>query len=216
MPVNFVLATHSRACFMSGLLPLVQKATGLRRVVSVGAGTYEGPIDFDNFNCIGFPLLKQRDQVASIQTLFMEEMRRQAPGVSFIHTVPGVVKTGITREATGLGMSIIIGISNLLSPFIATSSYETGERHVFAATNAIYSPDPKTSPLQGVQSGGLEVARGTNGKNCSGMYTVNHKGETSMAKAQLLEQFRKDGTAHKVWDVMDKDVKRITGSGIGL
>ncbi|KAI9898943.1 hypothetical protein N3K66_005404 [Trichothecium roseum] len=202
--------------FITGLLPLVQNATGLRRVVSVLAGTFEGPIDLDNLACLGFPLLKQRDQVAAIHTLLLEEMKRRAPSVSFVHTVPGVVKSGITRDATGFGMSVIIAISNLMSPLISTSPDESGERHVFAATNAIYSPDHQPDHRQGVRSGtGVEVARGSNGQDGSGIYTVTHKGESSTAKEHLLDQFRKDGTAQKVWNMVDQDVQRITGSRMG-
>ncbi|KAH8886055.1 hypothetical protein GQ53DRAFT_769646 [Thozetella sp. PMI_491] len=187
------LALHSRMRFILNLLPLLQKATTLRRVVSVLIATCEGPIDTENILGVDFPLRKWRDQVASEETLLLEEAARRAPDVSFIHTLPGVVRSGITRDAEGLGMGIVIRISRLLGPLIETPPAECGERHAFLATSA----------------------RGSDGEMGSGTYTVDVKGESSPLKVErILATLRQDGTAQKVWDYIEGDFKRITGTTI--
>lgn len=203
--------------FILNLLPLLQKADSLRRVVSVLTATLEGPIDTNNIPGQGFPLIKWRDQVSSVETLLLEEAARRAPEVSFIHTVPGIVKGGITRDAKGLRTAILITISNLLGPLIQTPPDECGERHIFLATSAMYAPGQSGNAVVGVPlDNKLVVARGSNGNIGSGMYTVDNKGESSSLKVErLLAEFRENGTADKVWDYVAADFKKITGTEVG-
>jgi len=203
--------------FILNLLPLLQKADSLRRVVSVLVATYEGPIDTNNIVGEGFPLTKWRDQVASVETLLLEEAARRAPEVSFIHTAPGIVKSGIMRDAKGFGNSILITMSNLLGPLIQTPPDESGKRNIFLATSAMYAPNQGSDAVVGVPLGGkLVVARGSNGRIGSGMYTVDNKGESSSLKVEkLLAGFRENGTADKVWDYIAADFKKITGTEVG-
>lgn len=200
--------------FILNLLPLLQNATSCRRVVSVGAATCEGPIDMDNFYGTDFPLMRWRDQTASIHTLSLEEAGRRAPDVSFCHDVPGVVRSGITRNAEGFKIRLMIAISNLLSPLIAVPPDECGERHVFLATSAMFPPGQGGTAMAGVAlDGKLAIVGGSNGQVGSGVYTVDNNGESAPPKAkQVLAQFREDGTAKKVWDNIAADFKRITGS----
>lgn len=145
-------------------------------------------------------------------------MAKRAPEVSFIHTVPGVVKSGILRDAEGTGMAIRIAISKLLMPLIATSPAESGERHAFVATSAVYPPGQQTSTsCIGVPLQGLMTARGTDGKEGSGVYSISNKCEVASQKVEeLLATFRKDGTAKKVWDYFAADFKRIMGVDVPL
>ncbi|OJJ42452.1 hypothetical protein ASPZODRAFT_170125 [Penicilliopsis zonata CBS 506.65] len=211
LPLAFATATHSRLRFILNLLPLLQKARSLRRVVSVLAASCEGPIDMTNMPALGFALYKSRDQMASIQTLLLEEACRRAPDVSFVHTVPGVVRGGITRDAESNGL--LIAVFNLLMPFVATPAAECGERHVFLATSAVYPPSQGAGKGAGVvYPENSSPCRGSDGKAGSGMYTVDNKGEASPAKVErLLAGFRADGTATKVWEYIEADMKRITG-----
>lgn len=217
LPFAIAVSIHSRIRFILNLLPLLRRAEHLRRVVSVGAATYEGAIDVNNITGVGLSLLSMRNQVASIQTLLLEEMAKRAPEVSFVHTVPGVVKSGILRDAEGTGMAIRIAISKLLMPLIATSPAECGERHAFVATSAVYPAGQQGSescagvPLQG----SLRTARGTDGKLGSGVYSVSNKCEVASSKVEeLLAIFRKDGTAEIVWNYFAADFKRITGADV--
>ncbi|KAI0440583.1 putative short-chain dehydrogenases/reductase [Xylaria telfairii] len=215
LPVASVLVTHSRARFITNLLPLLQRAPSLRRVVSVGAATCEGPIDLSNMSGAGFPLRKWRDQIASIATLLLEEAQRRAPDVAFIHTVPGAVESGIMRDMQPtLRLSILIGISRLLGPFINVPPAECGERHVFAATSAAFTPS-EGAGCAGVPLGGVATARGTDGKMGSGVYSLSQKLDSASPKVEeMLRRFREDGTAVKVCDVVAADFKRITGSEV--
>ncbi|KAI0536702.1 putative short-chain dehydrogenases/reductase [Xylaria digitata] len=215
LPTAFALATHSRVRFITNLLPLLQKADSLRRVVSVGAATCEGDIDLDNIPGSGFPLMKWRDQIASIATLMLEEAQRRAPDVAFIHTVPGVVESGIMRDVQPtLRLSIIISISRLLAPLINVPPTECGERHVFVATSAAFAPREGMGyagvPLDGASS---VASRGTNGRTRSGVYSLSQKNDPASPKTEeVLRRFREDGTAQKVWDSVVADFQRTTGS----
>ena len=202
--------------FILNLLPLLQKADSLRRVVSVLAATFEGPIDINNIPGQDFPLHKWRNQVSSVETLLLEEAARRAPGVSFIHALPGVVKGGITRDAEGRRMAVMIAISRLLGPLIETPPAESGERHVFLATSAMYTPRQGGAAVAGVPlDGKLAVARGSDGQTGSGMYSVDNKGESASPKVeQSLVEFRENGTAAKVWDYVVADFKKITGTEV--
>jgi hypothetical protein len=211
----FSLFVHSRARFLFNLLPQLQKATSLRRVVSVGAATCEGAIDLNNMTGQGFHFLKIRDQVASMGTLILEEAAKRAPDVSFIHDVPGIVKSGISRDAEGLKMQLIVAVTSfLLGPFLQTPVAECGERHVFLATSAKFLPrtNPRISAGVGMDES-LSAARGTDGKPGTGVYSVDNKGESAPSRVEtLLAQFREEGTAQKVIDYLFSDFRRITGT----
>lgn len=199
--------------FVLGLLPLLQRATSLRRVVSVGAATLEGAIDLANITGEGFPLHQWRDQGAAIHTLLLERITRQAPDVSFVHDVPGVVKSKITRDAEGFGMRLLIAVTGVLGPLIRTPIDEAGERHLFLATSALFPPE-KDAAHAGISFNGRpEAARGTDGKLGSGVYSVDNKGESASPRVEeILATHRKDGTAVKVWEIVSGDFKKILGS----
>ncbi|KAI0172594.1 putative short-chain dehydrogenases/reductase [Hypoxylon sp. FL1284] len=216
LPIASGLIMHSRLRFILNLLPLIQKASGLRRVVSVQAATFEGPIDLDNIIGQGFALRKWRNQVASVQSLMLGEAARRAPSVGFIHTLPGVVKSGISRDAEGLGMAVLIKVTSFLQPLIETPPLESGERHVFYATSAMYPAREDKATGSGIElENPLSIARGADGRDGSGMYSVDVKGESASPKVeQLLAQFKNDGTAEKVWNYITGDFKRITGTEV--
>ncbi|KAI0145166.1 putative short-chain dehydrogenases/reductase [Xylariaceae sp. FL1272] len=216
LPMSFAVAVHTRLRFAINLLPLLQNADSLRRVVSVGAATCEGPIDLSNIPGEGFELRQWRDQLASISTLLLEELQQRAPTVAFVHTVPGVVESGIMRDVKpNFRLSVIIGISRLLKPFINTPPAESGERHTFAATSAMFAPAEVGKGHAGVPSDFTigSAAHGTNGQSGSGMYSIGVKNEAAPSKVvEVLTQFHQDGTADKVWEHFMSDFKRITGT----
>ncbi|KAJ4387790.1 hypothetical protein N0V93_008392 [Gnomoniopsis smithogilvyi] len=219
LPLAFSLVAHSRLRFILNLLPLLQKATTIRRVVTVAAASCEGPIDLDNIPALGFPLRQFRDQSASILTLLLEEAARRAPDVSFIHTTPGIVKSGIMRDMEPtIQLSIMVAICKALSPFINTSPYECAERLVFTASSAMFTPRQSGVGCLGVPlTESLAVARGSDGQVSSGIYTVDNKGDISPSKVErLLHEFREDGTATKVWEYLRDDFLRITGTEASL
>lgn len=211
------LVTHSRLRFILNLLTLLQAADSLRRVVSVGAASCEGAIDTSNLLGEGFSVLKLRDQFASMQTLLLEEVSRRAPDVSLVHDVPGVVESGITRDAQGLQATMMIAVARLLRPLISTPTAECGERHVFLATSAMFPPR-ESKAIDGVPlKDTATAARGSNGTNGSGTYTLDNKCVSSPSRAEeILRAFRDNGTAKLVWESIASDLKRITGTEVAL
>ncbi|CAK7200907.1 hypothetical protein SEUCBS139899_003607 [Sporothrix eucalyptigena] len=211
------LGMHSRTRFILNLLPLLQRATGLRRVVTVMAATLEGPIDLDNLGGIDFPMRQRRDQFASAQTLLLEKIQEKIPGaeaVGYVHDVPGVVQSGITRDAEGFGMKALIAVTTLLGPLIRTPIDECAEMHLFYATSARYAAGSGKGTADGVPlQGGVEVARGTIGKTGSGVYSINTRGEPGPPRVdEVLTGLRGDGTANKLWEIIMAESKKVTGS----
>ncbi len=187
-------------------------------MVSVGAATVEGPIDMDNIPAIGLPLMKWRDQGSCVQSLLLQEVARRAPDVSFVHTAPGVVKSGIMRDAEGFRIGLIIAIARLMAPFVQTPPDECAERHVFIATSAAFASGQNNAAAAGVPAAKtLTLPRGADGQTGSGMYSINHRGETASREIEkLLATYKEDGTAKKVWDYVAEDFKRITGTEVAL
>ncbi|KAF3763681.1 putative short-chain dehydrogenases/reductase [Cryphonectria parasitica EP155] len=219
LPLASSVTSHGRTRFVLNLLPLLRNAKTLRRVVSVAAATYEGPIDLNNLAGDGYTLHQWRDQTASLQTLLMDEVARRAPDVAFVHSAPGVVKSGIMRDLEPtLGLSIIIGISKLLVPFIQTSPDECAEQQLFIATSARFPARQQSAGVAGVSLGsGLQTARGIDGQTGSGMYSVDNKGESASSRVEsLLRQFKSDGTAEKAWERITADYVKITGAEVGV
>lgn len=135
--------------------------------------------------------------------------------MSFVHTVPGVVRGGILRHAKGgVGISILIGITRLLEPLINTPPMKCGEMHLFFVTSARYGSSQGAAAAAGVPlNGGMAVAKGSDGLMDSAMYSVDNKVESAGPKVEkLLGEFREDGTAEKVWEYVAADFKRITGT----
>ncbi|KAK4117910.1 hypothetical protein N656DRAFT_834011 [Canariomyces notabilis] len=210
------VAYYARLRFIVNLLPLLQNATGLRRVVTVLAGTKEGPIYTDDFQCRQHRILSPggRGHLSSMTTLALEAVARNAPGVSFIHSFPGFVRTNLGNDLEGLGAMVMRGVFNVVvavvGPFVATPLEEAGERHVFLATSAMFSSRGSTSGVPLPE--GLKVGRGTDGMRSSGVYSTSKEAESASRKTErLLEGMRKDGTAESVWSHVEEEFVRITG-----
>jgi hypothetical protein len=207
------LVLHSRARFIVNLLPLLQQATALRRVVSVFAACKEGPVDTTDFQAWNVPLLSQRGHVSSLVTLSLEALAKKAPDVSFIHDFPGPVKSNIGRDTKGAVMFMMKAIFTVLGPLINMPNQESGERHLFLATSARYPAGAGGEITAGVPlAGGVVLARGTSGESGSGVYSIDSDGESAGPRVEeLLAKFRKEGMAEKVWEHTEGEFKRITG-----
>ncbi|OAG05866.1 putative short-chain dehydrogenases/reductase [Paraphaeosphaeria sporulosa] len=214
LPLVAALAVHGRTRFILNLLPLLQNARHLRRVVSVGAGSFEGPIDTDNISGVGFPIRKWRDQFASCITLLLAKVAQQAADVGYVHTCPGVVESGIMRDMEPtLQLRIMVAITGLLAPLLNTSPDECGERQLFAATSARYGHKKSQHEALGVP---VEVAvgqaRGIDGQMGSGVYSTYVKGESAPLKTErLLRDLKASGVAEKVWQYVLSDSVKVTG-----
>ena len=208
------LLHFARIRFIQNLLPELQAAKSLRRVVSVFAGTKEGAFNVDDLNGDKIPLTKARGHAASMVTIGMQVLARRAPDVSFIHDFPGPVKSGISRDMpglAGLGMRVLI---KFIGPIFNIPTDESGEYHLFFATSARYTPQSGTLSTSGVPfDGTVSPARGADGQIGSGMYSIDEKGESaSSAVEQLLAGMRKDGISERLWKHTESEWQRITGS----
>ncbi|MCJ1314411.1 hypothetical protein MMC25_008093 [Agyrium rufum] len=210
------LIYYGRNRFIANLLPLLQTATSLRRVVSVFTGTKEGPIDMSNIQlrAAKTSLLKLRGHGASLVTTSLETFAKRAPDVSFVHGFPGHVKTNIQRDTTGAIFAIIKVVSAVFGLFTSIPFEECGERHVFLATSAKYPSRSNADAVSMVGlTDGVEVARGTDGKVGSGVYSVDQHGESASEEVvKVLEGLRKEGVPEKIWEDTQKEFLRITGT----
>ena len=204
---------YARIRFIVNLLPLLRNATGLRRVVTVLAGTKEGTIHTNDLQGRHMSIITPRGvgHFSSLMTLALEAVAQNAPNVSFVHNHPGAVKTNFGSDVKGLTFTVLRAIWNVIGPLVTTPIDEVGEREVFFATSARF-PDRGESggvPLPG----GVAVTRGTDGKSGSGVYSISNDGESAPPKVeQLLSHLRKDGIVQQVWSHVEEEFVRITGA----
>ena len=217
--LNYPVAVsyYARLRFIVNFLPLLRNATDLRRVVTVLAGTKEGTIHTNDFQGRNGSMLSLRGHFSSMMTFALEAIAKEAPNVSFIHVYPGFVKTNFGNDVKGPLFAVLRMIFDtifpLIGPLIATPVNETGERQLFFATSARFPAGGETDAAGVPAPKGVAVARGTNGKSGSGVYSISNDGETALPKVeQLLGKLRKDGTAQKVWSQVEEEFVRITGA----
>jgi len=136
MHYQAALTAYARNRFMSNFLPLLRRGKGLRRVVSVFGGTYEGVVDMADFQGWGLGRMAGQGYEASITTLALEEHREAAPEVAFVHCFPGAVESGIGRGEIGGLMRVLKTIYAVLGSLVHVPLVEAGERHLFLCMSA--------------------------------------------------------------------------------
>lgn len=189
------LTYYSRIRFVVNLLPLIQSAPALRRVVTVFAGGKEGPIVTDDFPGWKLSASAGRGHFASMLTLSFEVLAKRVPEVSFVHDYPGFVKTDLARGTKGVVMAVVKGLFEVIGPFLNIPNGEVGERQTFFATSARFPPTygDANDVLPAEQVG---IAVGTDGKVGSGVYSVHLDGEVKVQK--ILCELRKNGSIDKL------------------
>lgn len=210
--IMLAVGYYARARFTINLLPLLRRATGLRRVVTVLAGGHDGPIYTDDFQARNMSVLSLRGHVVSMTDMLLEKLAEQAPEVSFVHDYPGAVKTGIGRDANTMLVQIVSWIMPVIGMFLYIPIKESGERHLFFATSAKY-PAPSGETAGVPVPGGVDVADGIDGVSGSGVYSIHWDGESAGPKVvRLLREMREEGMTQQVWDHTEGEFKRILGS----
>jgi len=200
--------------FIVNLLPLLENAAGLRRVVSVFAGGYEGPVVTTDWQGMRVGYLNARGHTSSIVTLGLEAVADKAPGVSFIHVHPGPVNTNMLHSMEGIIVVILTMIWKAIAKFIAITVDESGERQVFLATSGRYPPKSSGGKPSGVAVGNAipAVVKGTTGKVGSGVYSLGVDGEGPKPRAEkVLAGLRDQDMAKRVWEHTVEEWVRITG-----
>jgi hypothetical protein len=131
-----------------------------------------------------------------------EEFAARESGISFLHSNPSIVATGIARELP-IWVRAIIKVSNPLVTLFSVSADETGQRQLFHATSGIYPPAKLTegAPFAGgvALSKDLLVSKGSDGKVGSGAYLVNWNGDIT-GKEKVLSDYREKGVGKTVWE----------------
>ncbi|KAK5735786.1 hypothetical protein LTR17_007959 [Elasticomyces elasticus] len=207
------LVHYSRLRFLVNLLPLVERAQGLQRVLSIFAGGKEGPINLSDLRVDhGINPMALRGHLAAMQTFALETLATRYPSVSFVHDYPGPVRSQIARDKNMLNF-VLRSVFAVVGPFIYIPNEESGERHVFIATSARY-PAASTNDEAGVElADGVVISKGADGKLGSGNYTTDAQCEASNASVDaVLEKMRKDGVPQKVWEHTEAEFVRMVGS----
>lgn len=215
---SVALKYYCRARFIANLLPLLQNAQSLRRVVSVAAGTKEGRVDLSDLSSAkNLSMLGRRAHFTSFITLSHAVFAEKAPEVSFVHDYPGAVKTGIFRGSTSIMLLIVQAALKVIGPFIYIPSEESGERHLFLATSAAFAAAAVRDGGKNTVSGvplidGMHIARGIDGKEGSGVYSIDQNCESAgPAVEELFAKMKDDGVRDRVWEHTEEMFKRITG-----
>lgn len=213
------LTYFGRMRMAKNLLPLLQRATGLRRVVSSFTGAKEGKVYDDDWQGKEgkLPFTAARGHGATMMTLGLAALAREAPTVSFVHAFPGTVKTNIIRSGDGAILRVVVFVSKALFFMTGyTPIVEVGERHTFYCTSARFPPKKGAGDLGSAGVGlpdGVSVANGVDGSAASGVYSVDTNGESADAKVEeLLANYTSDGTADKLWKYTESEWKRVTGT----
>ncbi|KAK5693065.1 hypothetical protein LTR97_010541 [Elasticomyces elasticus] len=211
------LTIYARNRLISALLPLLRRAQNLRRVVSVYSATFEGRIHMDDFQAARIGLMAKQGHMASITTLAMEGHHQAAPEVSFVHNFPGSVKSGIDRGSIGPLMRTLKTVFILLAPLVNIPLEEAGDRHLFLCTSARYGAGVDDEAAGVTLTDGSALARGTDGQNGSGVYSIDAYGESAKPKVEaLLANMRQDGMVKKVQAMIEADIDRALASSKGI
>ncbi|KAI1365592.1 NAD(P)-binding protein [Xylaria arbuscula] len=191
---------YARIRFIQNLLPLVQRAPGFRRIVTVGGGSHEAELDTNDFPALKIPVEKFRGHLTSLVTLGLEGVAQAVPDVSFIHDYPGTVKTKLLDGFP----------EEVLKTFQYVPIEECGERHLFLATSAKFPPASGKDAGVSLEDGG-EVAVGTSGVVGSGVYSVGVDCESaSPAVLEILRGMRGRGLVQEVYRHTQEEFLRIT------
>jgi hypothetical protein len=130
-----------------------------------------------------------------------EQFAAREPGITFIHSSPGVVNTGLSRELPFYARILMKALTPIMSPFMVGHD-ETGQRQLFHATSGMYPPAKPAAgaALAGGVSlpAGVPVGTGSDGKVGSGGYLVNWNGDIT-GKLDLISKYRTQGVSKTVW-----------------
>jgi hypothetical protein len=195
----------------------VQKATSVRRVISVFTAGKEGPLDTSDVQAWKVPMRSLTGHASSLTTVSFEALGKKAPDVSFMHAFPGAVRTNYDRKGQGAMAYAIRQVFKVMMMFMPVIPIpECGERFTFLMTSSKY---PARTPVEGTSgislAEGVEVATGTDGKVGSGVYSVDQNGESyGVQTEEIMATLRKEGALEKVWDNLETEWKRITGLSV--
>ena len=206
---------YSKVRFAVNLLPLLNDAPVLRRVICCFAGGLEGKVVTDDLDGRTSSQFAHRDNLASMVTLAMAKFSEDAPRVSWVHNFPGFVESGLWESMPGFLGTVVRTVVWALGRFFYMDPEECGQRQVFMATSARFPP---ASPNDDRGAPGVELiddtaqAMSLNGDSGGGAYSITeHADPIPESKALLLRRYTTDGTKEAVWRHTMETFKRVTG-----
>jgi len=197
--------------FTQQLLPLLNsEPSQLSRVISVlSPGEESATFDLNNLGLsTNFSLRNAANHAITMTDFAFEELAKENPNVSFVHTFPGGVRTGFVKEA-GFAVRAAANLVAVLGSRWMTPVGESGERHLYAATSARYPP--KSGSEAGVDAGGEGVLKGSAGETGSGAYLVGSWNDFR-ANEKVLEELRKKGAGSTIWAHTMETFRAVRGS----
>lgn len=227
------LQYYNRLLLTQMLLPLLSRSPH-GRVVTVFAAGQEAAFTQEELTSefrTGFSRIGSALRLSALTTLSFEQLAQQYPNVSFIHSHPGGVQTGLLDKlfdtAPGIWAYPACFIKSFVAPFVWFISKpftipieESGERHLFLATSSAYpsataigqGSDGQTGAVPLVQ--GLDMKAsivGEDGKG-NGVYMTQSSCET-LGERKTLQELRVQGLDTLGWRETRKVFERVLGEG---
>ncbi|KAI9736331.1 MAG: hypothetical protein M1834_001217 [Cirrosporium novae-zelandiae] len=204
---------YMRMRFIVNLLPLLTLSSSPRVISVCAAGREQALIEPDLELREKYSLINAANQPTTMTSLFMEELSRRYPTISFIHTYPGVVKTNILQAGFSAPVAFVMRwiVIPLLTP-ITIPIKDAGERHLFVATSARYPPAKTTTSAGVPPPDDAEILVGSNGNKGSGAYLVDWDCEAAPTK-EVLKKAMDEGKGQKIWEHTLEVFDRIKANG---
>jgi NAD(P)-dependent dehydrogenase (short-subunit alcohol dehydrogenase family) len=187
---KFSLHYYSRFRFAQNLLPLLKRAAegpapALSSLVSVLAAGLEGPINKNDISLkTTYSLRACANHATTMNSLAIQTLAKENPGITFVHSAPGGVQTNLVR---GLGKWGKMAVENtyFLWRRWAVPIQESGERHLWAATS------------ESTAKGGAVLIGA----------------DSSVKTSELVKKMKEDGTEKLVWDHTNEVFDKICKAG---
>jgi hypothetical protein len=193
----------TRHFIAQSLLPLIQSAPGLKRIVDVAVGAKEIPINLNDLEAERCNQRQLEGRLATTKSLAWQELAERAPEVSIVTAFPGLVVTPIFGRIEGWMGVLFRAYAILFGWLVAVPLDECAERHVFMATSSHFPSKIEGESRGAPVVGGLEACRGVDGEIGSGVYSVDRRNDAAGAKViDLLRAYSEDGTRERIWQWM--------------
>ncbi|KAK5737698.1 hypothetical protein LTR17_006560 [Elasticomyces elasticus] len=197
MSVNY----YSRIRWAFNLMENVEEAAKqgeLARIISVLAAGSEGDVRMDDLELKhNFTLHACLAHCVMMTDFMVEQLAERHPTVSFFHSYPGTVKTGIANQLTGPVRLAVKVLYAVMTPWILNVR-ESGERHFFQITNQCYPS--RSGHAVGIPAPDEATPmKGSNGEVYSGAYLLDWDCK-SAGDTKVLTKYRELGLPKKVWD----------------
>ncbi|KAJ7148392.1 NAD(P)-binding protein [Mycena crocata] len=133
---RFAVLYYSRWKFIHDLLPALRAAKAAGEDAKVASVLYAGkgtPIDVDNLGLKkDFSLLKMRDEVPTYHDAMVESFAALEPEMTFLHTYPGVVITGLHGAADSPYLRAFSWLFHIMLYPFSISTETSGECTLYA------------------------------------------------------------------------------------